>query len=81
MLFKKWLRNKLLKTVVSTNTYEPREDMKSCPFCGGYGYLQHIKFKDGTVWYNPSCEKNGCVMWNQNYETKEEVVEKWNKRI
>jgi hypothetical protein len=62
-------------------TFEPREDMKLCPFCNGVGYLQYVVFKDNTTWYNPSCIKTGCIQWNTNYETKEEAVIKWNERI
>ena len=61
-------------------TYQPREDMKPCPFCGGMGYLQYVEFKDNTTWYNPSCLKDECIMWNRNYETKEEAIIAWNKR-
>lgn len=61
-------------------TYEPREDMKPCPICGNMGYIQHVNFDDGTTFYNSSCLTDGCIMWNRNYEFKEEAVEAWNKR-
>ena len=61
------------------DVYEHDDRLKDCPFCGEKGWLQNIEFDDDTVWYNPSCS-NCNVMWSENYETKEEAIDKWNKR-
>jgi len=58
---------------------EYNEKLKSCPFCGGVSVLGRIEFPYNEVWYNPQCSE--CkVGWQENYETKEEAVEQWNKR-
>jgi Lar family restriction alleviation protein len=50
-----------------------------CPFCGGEAILAHVEFLDNTTWYNPQCF-NCYGGWNENYETKEEAINAWNRR-
>jgi Lar family restriction alleviation protein len=59
---------------------EPNEQLKPCPFCNGEAVLAHVEFKDGDIYYNPQCYECNAG-WNENYETKEEAIEAWNKRI
>lgn len=61
-------------------TYSPDNRLKKCPFCGGEAWLEHIPFPDGDVWYTPQCSECSCG-WNRNYETKEDAIEDWNKRL
>jgi ribosomal protein L37AE/L43A len=58
---------------------ENDDRLKECPFCKGKAWLAHVEFNDGDIWYNPQCSKCNAG-WNENYETKEEAIEAWNKR-
>lgn len=59
--------------------FENNDKLKSCPFCEGEAWLQRVEYPDGDVWYNPQCSECNA-MWGENYETKEEAIEVWNKR-
>ena len=58
------------------------EELKPCPFCGGQAKLKHYKLRNNDWWY-VACE--GCnivldpLFFNVG-QTKEEVIEKWNRR-
>ena len=58
---------------------EYNESLKECPFCHNEALLAHAEFNDGDIWYNPQCSECG-VMWKENFETKDEAIEAWNKR-
>lgn len=59
---------------------ENDDRLKECPFCKNETVLAHVEFPDKTIWYNPQCSvcKAG---WNENFETKEEAINEWNKRL
>ena len=62
-------------------TYSFDDRLDNCPFCGGKAWFEHVTFKhDNDIWYNPQCSECSCT-WNRNYETKEEAIEEWNKRL
>ena len=60
-------------------TYSEDTRLKRCPFCGGKAWLQHIEYPDGDIWYNP--QSSECrAGWMENYETKNEAINTWNRR-
>ncbi len=59
--------------------YLTYSEMKPCPFCGGEAWLAHIAFNDKDVWYHPECSNCSCG-WQENYETTEEAIARWNTR-
>lgn len=61
------------------HTFEYMSNMKLCPFCGSKGWLMHVRFYDGDIWYNPQCSECN-VIWKENYKTQKEAVSEWNKR-
>lgn len=60
-------------------TYEYDDRLKNCPFCNSKAWLGLIVYAIDDVWYTPSCSECKCG-WFENYETKEEAIEMWNKR-
>lgn len=64
------------------------EELKPCPFCGGkaeyyceehdwsdWGYISTAKYYDAYV----ECEK--CGARTELFDTKQEAIDAWNKRI
>jgi formate dehydrogenase maturation protein FdhE len=60
--------------------HEFDEKLKLCPFCGEMAWIEHVEFNDCDVWYNPQCSVCLCG-WQENYETKIEAIEEWNKNL
>jgi len=61
-------------------TSEYNDKLKSCPFCGGISELVHVEFDDGDTWYRPQCSICNSHS-GMNYETVNEAIKMWNKRI
>jgi formate dehydrogenase maturation protein FdhE len=59
-------------------TSEYDERLKSCPFCGEIACITLEEFNDGDIWFRPECSVCECG-WQENYETKDEAIEAWNK--
>lgn len=52
-------------------------EIKNCPFCGEKASVWTTYYM-GRTW-GVICE--GCGVRNMNYETEEEAIEAWNRRI
>lgn len=53
-------------------------ELKPCPFCGGRAYLSE-RMNGG---YYVECESiGGCLAESGNYDTEEQAVEAWNRRV
>jgi len=61
--------------------YENDERLDSCPFCGSEAWLRLEEYPDGDIWYSACCIESNCCGWFCNYETKEEAIKEWNKRV
>lgn len=57
-------------------------ELKSCPFCGGEAFLSEFIYDlaYGCVITN-FVECNGCHATTFEYDTEEEAIEAWNRRI
>lgn len=56
-------------------------EIKKCPFCGGEAKWG---MRDGNHYaqcYNPGCLIKPTTALLKYYETKQEAIEAWNKRI
>jgi len=54
------------------------EEMKPCPFCGGEAGITWDKWKDDELYCCVECD---CGVSTGVYETADEAVEMWNRRI
>jgi len=61
--------------------YENDEKLKSCPFCGSEAWLRIEEYLDGDIYTSACCTEPNCCGWFCNYETREEAIGKWNKRV
>lgn len=57
------------------------EPLKPCPFCGNINLeIAQPKFPVGIIeWYVDCIGECQAMIFNQG--TKEEIIEKWNKRV
>lgn len=66
------------------------KDLKQCPFCGGRASLspshnsqyyidKELKISGGDIYYHVQC--NHCLITTFDYESPENAVIAWNKRI
>lgn len=56
-------------------------ELKPCPFCGNKGEIEH---KRNLFTWIVQCSNNSCpasYMIGMDYDTKEEAVENWNRRV
>jgi len=59
-------------------TLEYNKKLKPCPFCGEAAWIEYVEYWDKDTWYNPQCSICLCG-WRENYVTKDEAIEAWNK--
>ena len=55
--------------------------LKDCPFCGSNGVIEHKRILGTWV---VQCSNNSCpasYMIGNDYETKAEAIDVWNRRI
>lgn len=58
-------------------------DLKPCPFCGGFAYVHTIHYTKAHKEYTISAwHDDGCYMENAfpTFETKQEAIDSWNRR-
>jgi Lar family restriction alleviation protein len=53
------------------------EELKKCPFCGG----EAILYKSFDYVNKCRVECTNCNICTQNYDTKGEAIEAWNRRV
>lgn len=53
------------------------EELKPCPFCGGRGI---VEMDECWYWEYRACCSN-CTVDLGHFETKEEAIAKWNRRV
>ena len=70
------------KKMVKTTTYQwghTMTELRKCPFCGGEAGI-YKRVLDWVTWdYKVKCSKCHCE--TDIYDTKQEVIEAWNKRV
>lgn len=54
--------------------------LKPCPFCGKPGILRGSDNVDGGPYYYVACANMNCGCNTFGKPTKEEAIEKWNRR-
>ena len=54
-------------------------ELKPCPFCGGEAAVL-TKYMMFGNWYQPYCINYKCNTKGENFATKKEAIEAWNKR-
>ena len=54
------------------------EEIKPCPFCGGEAGITWDKWKDDEMYCCVECD---CGVSTGVYETVDEAVEHWNRRV
>ena len=58
-------------------------DLRSCPFCGGCGYVENVSITNRHSWKVYCTE--GCVSMpaaiDEYFTSKEKAIEAWNKRV
>ena len=63
-----------------------QDKLKLCPFCGGKAMYFYRESKDSHGWsyevdHGVSCNSIDCYANMGTYETKEEAISAWNRRV
>lgn len=70
----------------SSDFYEWKYKLKTCPFCGGAAKIQWEEIKpagrsEAYTHYNISCDDEGCVSKVSFWASRSDVIGKWNTRV
>jgi len=55
------------------------EILKNCPFCDSIAAIWEVKSLANTPLYQVLCHGKSCVSL-KSFKTKQEAIEKWNRR-
>lgn len=61
-------------------TVNPKEEIKSCPFCGCEAQILKSHISPYAIAYIPECMNPGCNSTMDRFCTEEDAINAWNKR-